>query len=85
MKMSGFCKVGVQRHLHKVDGGDSSDAADELAEEAPALASCYTGSIQQRQTLGRKPGAQLVRVGSRPRAALGGATSRSVAGARRWL
>jgi hypothetical protein len=57
----------VLRHLERrglldVDGEDS----DPIRQASPALASCYAGSIAGRQTLGRRKGAKLERIGADP-------------------
>jgi hypothetical protein len=39
---------------------------DPIDDEAPALASCYAGSIAGRQSLGSRPGAKLQRIGADP-------------------
>jgi hypothetical protein len=44
-------------------GGQDSDT---IALASPVLASCYAGSIAGRQTLGRRKGAKLERIGADP-------------------
>jgi hypothetical protein len=41
---------------------------DALQDEAPMLASCYATSIAGRQTIGRRKGAKLDRIGADPHA-----------------
>jgi len=58
-------RTRVLRHLARrgvIDDGER----DPISDEAPALASCYAGSIAGRQSLGRRPGAKLQRVGADP-------------------
>ena len=44
----------LERHGRSLDGFD--DAPDELAQEQPALASCYAASVGDQQLLGEAPG-----------------------------
>ena len=60
----------VLRHLERQGLTDSElRSADPLAEASPMLASCYAGSLQGRQTLGRRRGAKLERLGADPNVA----------------
>lgn len=45
---------------------DTPDATDPVADQAPVLAACYQGSIARRQTLGKRAGAPLQRIGADP-------------------
>jgi hypothetical protein len=45
---------------------DERGYADPLSDEAPLLASCYATSIGHRQTVGKRPGAPLQRIGQDP-------------------
>ena len=60
----------VQRHLLRmgVQRDDHEQEVDPVAEASNVLASCYAGSVQGRQVLGRRRGAKLQRVGADPRA-----------------
>jgi len=56
-RMEGQVRPGVlARHGRSFDGFD--DVVDELADEQPALASCYGASVGDRQLLGASPGEQ---------------------------
>jgi hypothetical protein len=64
-------RTRVERHLLRRGLGDVDDDAvesDPVADASAVLASCYAGSVQGRQTLGRRRGAKLQRVGADPRA-----------------
>lgn len=71
----GVVRRRVLRHLRRHGWlDDTPDATDPIADEAPVLAACYRGSIARRQTLGRRPGAPLQRLG--PTRADAGLTAR---------
>jgi hypothetical protein len=55
-------RTRVLRHL----AGRGDINGDPIGDEAPALASCYAGSIAGRQSLGRRQGAKLQRIGADP-------------------
>jgi hypothetical protein len=60
-------RTRVLRHLRRrgVHGDDDGDS-DPVADASAVLASCYAGSVQGRQTLGRRRGAKLQRIGADP-------------------
>jgi hypothetical protein len=63
-------RVRVQRHLLRrgLVNGDHEHEGDPVAEASAVLASCYAGSVRGRQTLGRRAGAKLRRLGTDPHA-----------------
>jgi hypothetical protein len=63
-------RIRVQRHLLRRGLGKSDDAVDNdpVSTASTVLASCYAGSVQGRQTLGRRQGAKLQRLGADPHA-----------------
>jgi hypothetical protein len=65
-------RTRVHRHLLRSGlrsaPDDHDGATDPVAEASAVLASCYAGSVQGRQTLGRRQGAKLHRIGADPNA-----------------
>lgn len=58
----------VLRHMHRsgLNGSDDEVDSDPVAATSAVLASCYAGSVQGRQTIGRGRGAKLERIGTDP-------------------
>jgi hypothetical protein len=62
-------RTRILRYLERQGLLDNDVAStDPLNDEAPVLASCYATSIGGRQTLGRRKGAKLERIGADPNA-----------------
>jgi hypothetical protein len=68
-QLVGTVRRRVLRHLERrgLLDADSQDS-DPINQVSPVLASCYAGSIAGRQTLGRRKGAKLERIGVEPEA-----------------
>jgi Putative transposase len=61
-KLLATIRTRIIRHLER-HGLLQDDQADPFSDEAPLLASCYATSIAHRQTLGKRPGTRLLRLG----------------------
>ncbi|MEY4577325.1 MAG: hypothetical protein RL701_2028 [Pseudomonadota bacterium] len=66
-QLVGKVRKRILRHLERrgLLDADAQDS-DPIAAASPALASCYAGSVAGRQTLGRRKGAKLERIGADP-------------------